>query len=53
MVLLIIGLVKCKRVRDFRRKPKVDINDTYGTYDTTGQMCDYTTVEDTNDYYGQ
>ena len=53
MVLLIIGLVKCKKVRDFRREPKVDINDTYGTYDTTGEMSDYTTVEDTNDYYGQ
>ena len=53
MVLLIIGLVKCRKVRDFRREPKVDINDTYGTYDTTGEMGDYTTVEDTNDYYGQ
>ena len=53
MVLLVIGLVKCKKVRDFRRTPKVDINDTYGTYDITGEMGDYTTVEDTNDYYGQ
>ena len=53
MVILVICLVKCKKVRIFRRKPKVDINDTYGTYDITGEMSDYTTVEDTNDYYGQ
>ena len=42
-----------KKIRDFRRKPKVDINDTYGTYDISGEMSDYTTVEDTNAYYGQ
>lgn len=52
LVLLVIGLVKCKKVRDFRRTPiKVDINDTYGT--NHAHMSDYTTVEDTNDYYGQ
>ena len=53
LVLLILCLIKCKKVRDFRRKPKVDINDTYGTYDITGDASDYTTVEDANDYYGQ
>ena len=53
MVLLVICLVKCKKMRDIRRKPKVDINDTYGTYDVSGEMSDYTIVEDTNDYYGQ
>jgi len=53
LALLVICLVKNKRRRDFRRKAKVDINDTYGTYDITGEMSDYTTVEDTNDYYGQ
>ena len=56
-LLLIICLAKCKKVRDLRRKPKVDIkvdiNDTYGTYDVTGEISDYTTVEDANDYYGQ
>ena len=53
LVLLVVCLVKCKKVRDFRMEPKVDINDTYGTYDITGEMSDYTTVEDTNNYYGQ
>ena len=53
LVTLVICLVKSKKVRDFRREPKVDINDTYGTYDITGELSDYTTVEDTNDYYGQ
>ena len=42
-----------KKIRDFRRKPKVDINDTYGTYDVSGEMSDYTIVEDADDYYGQ
>ena len=32
---------------------KVDINDIYGTYDTMGVMNDYSTVQDTNDYYGK
>ena len=32
---------------------KVDINDIYGTYDTMGEMNDYSTVQDTNDYYGK
>ena len=53
LVLLIICLFKCKKMRDFRRKPKVDINDTYGTYDITGEISDYITIEDVNDYYGQ
>ena len=53
LVLLVICLVKYKKGRDFRIKPKIDINDTYGTYDITGEMSDYTTVEDNNDYYGQ
>jgi len=44
LVLLVICLVKFKKVRDFKREPKVDINDTYGTYDITGEMSDYTTV---------
>merc|ERR1719341_1457735 len=50
LVLLVIGLVKRKKVRDLKRTPKVDINDTYGTYHT--HMDDNTTVEDSNDYYG-
>ena len=52
-LLIICRLVKGKRIRDFRSQPKVDINNTYGTYDMTGEMSDYTTVEDTNDYYGR
>ena len=52
ILLIICCLVKGKRIRDFRSQPKVDINDTYGTYDMTGEMSDYT-VEDTNDYYGR
>ena len=35
------------------RFQKVDINDIYGTYDTMGEMNDYSTVQDTNDYYGK
>ena len=32
-------------------KSQVDVNDTYGTYDTVGEEGDYNTVEDTNDHY--
>ena len=53
ILLVVCRLVKGKRIRDFRSQPKVDINDTYGTYDMTGEMSDYTTVEDTNNYYGR
>ena len=28
-------------------------HDTYGTYDITGEISDYTTVEDNNENYGQ
>merc|ERR1711971_737897 len=38
LVPLVLCLVKYKRRRTFQRKPKVDINDTYGTYDITGEM---------------
>ena len=33
--------------RDFQKKPKdkVDINDTDGTYNLTGEMSDYNTVD--------
>ena len=31
----------------------MDVNDIYGTYDTTGVISDYSTVEDTNYYYGK
>ena len=32
---------------------QVDVNDTYGTYeyDTSYEQSDYSTVQDTNDYY--
>ena len=49
---LAICLVKRKR-REIRKAPKVDINDTYGTYSLSEEMTDYSTVEDTNDYYGK
>ena len=32
---------------------KVDINDVYGTYDTSGETTDYSSVEDANYYYGK
>ena len=37
-----------KRARSFKRED----NNVYGIYDDSGEMSDYTTVEDTNDYYG-
>ena len=53
IVLLSIWLVKLMKRRKFQRTPaKVDINDMYGTYDITGEQSDYSTVQDTNDYYG-
>ena len=52
VTLAVCLVVKHKRIRDLKRTTKVDINDTYGTYDYSGEMSDYTTVEDTNDYYG-
>ena len=52
VVPLAICLVKRKR-RDISRLPKVDINYTYGTYSLSEEMTDYSTVEDTNDYYGK
>merc|ERR1711971_1134491 len=42
---------KCMERRKFLRTPKVDVNDTYGTYDTVGEQSDYSTVQDANDYY--
>ena len=40
------------KIRKFERTPaKVDINDMYGTYDVTGEQSDYSTVQDSNDYY--
>jgi len=49
---LIVGLVICRKRREFKRTPKVDINDVYGTYDTSGETTDYSSVEDSNYYYG-
>ena len=46
-IAFLICLLKCKKAGDFRRKPKVDINDTYGTYGISGTTSDNTTVEDT------
>ena len=52
LLLTMVCLLKYKKRRDLQRKPKVETNDIYGIYDITGEMSDYTTVEDTNDYYG-
>ena len=55
-ILLLIALgfcaVKFCQRRRFQRTPKVDVNDMYGTYKTSDQQSDYSTVQDTNDYYG-
>ena len=55
-ILLLIALgfcaVKFCQRRRFQRTPKVDVNDMYGTYSTSDQQSDYSTVQDTNDYYG-
>ena len=52
MVLLVCGWIKLKKSRSYRGPAKVDINGDYGTYDVTQQCTEYSTVEDTNDYYG-
>ena len=52
MVLLVGGWIKLKKSRSYRGPTKVDINEVYGTYDVTQQCTEYSTVEDTNDYYG-
>ena len=55
LVLLVIGLVKCRKNRDLKKRArsfKMEDNNVYGIYDDSGEMSDYTTVEDTNDYYG-
>ena len=49
---LLLALVFCTVKILQRRRPKEDINDMYGTYDITGEQSDYSTVQDTNDYYG-
>ena len=54
-ILLLIALgfcaVKFCQRRRFQQTPKVDVNDMYGTYDTSDQQSDYSIVQDTNDYY--
>ena len=55
LVLLVIGLVKYRKNRDLKKRArsfKIEDNHVYGIYDDSGEMSDYTTVEDTNDYYG-
>ena len=53
LVILFFLFGKRKSIKDTKTVEKVDENNTYGTYDLTGEMSDYSTVEDTNDYYGQ
>ena len=48
--LVAIIFIKSKNSRNIT---KVETNEVYGTYDLTGEMSDYNTVEDTNDYYGR
>ena len=51
MLFFLLG--KRRKIKDIKTVEKVDENNTYGTYDLTGEMSDYSTVEDTNVYYGQ
>ena len=55
-ILLLMALTFCAvkffQRRRFQRTVKVDVNDMYGTYDTSGEQSDYSTVQDANDYYG-
>ena len=53
LVMLFFLLGKRKKIKDIKTVEKVDENNTYGTYDLNGEMSDYSTVEDTNVYYGQ
>ena len=53
LVSFVVCIAKWKKGRDIRKAPRVDTNDIYGTYDTTGVTIDYSTVEDTNYYYGK
>ena len=55
LVLLVIVLVKYRKKIDLKKRArsfKMEDNNVYGIYDDSGEMTDYTTVEDTNDYYG-
>ena len=55
LLTLAICIVKHRRNKEKKRRekaPKVDVNDMYGTYATSGKQSDYSTVQDTNDYYG-
>ena len=55
LVLLVIVLVKYRKKIDLMKRArsfKMEDNNVYGIYDDSGEMSDYTTVEDTNDYYG-
>ena len=55
LVLLVIVLVKYRKKIDLKKRArffKMEDNHDYGIYDDSGEMSDYTTVEDTNDYYG-
>ena len=53
MVALLICVYKMgKRRGGIQQQPtKVEDNPLYGTYGVSGDQNDYTTVQDTNDYY--
>ena len=52
VVVSIIKLVQRRKVRLRSKVEKEEINEMYGTYDASGEYSDYSTVQDTNEYYG-
>ena len=53
IIVVVVCALKLRSKRKFQSPTKVETNDLYGTYDITGEMSDYSTVEDTNNYYGE
>ena len=57
LIVVVVALLICaykmgKRRRNLQQHPtKVEDNPLYGTYGVNGDQNDYTTVQDTNDYY--
>ena len=52
VVFSIVKLAQRRKVRLRSKVEKEEINEMYGTYDTSGEHSDYSTVQDTNEYYG-
>ena len=57
LIIVVVALLICvykmgKRRGNLQQHPtKVEDNPLYGTYGVSGDQNDYTTVQDTNDYY--